>query len=301
MELSWPIRLRIGAVIATGVVFIGILAWPLAAPPDPLGAVQVSNISLGGAITLVLLALSVGFVAYFLSWPYGREIGVLAVPSGLAVWALRSGSMAQLMQLNPTLSQRQALFAALKWEPFFWLLILAAGFVGVQLGRNIRLNSKPAFEPPSSNPKSNTYLNGIVALVGTGLITQLCISLLAQDVKMFDHRLGSVVAQPAIGQIVFAITVSFALAAFAVKKYLNASYICPIIACGLVAVTAFFKITYIKHGILKHLVQSWPATFFSNPVICILPLQMMAFGTLASIAGYWLAVRYTYRRKHEPK
>jgi hypothetical protein len=39
--------------------------------------------------------------------------------------------------------------------------------------------------------------------------------------------------------------------------------------------------------------------FFSNAAISILPVQMVAFGTLGSITGYWLAVRYKYRREHK--
>jgi len=296
MELSWLMRLRIAAVVATGVALIGILAWPLAAPPDPLGSVQASNINLIGATALVLLAFWVGFMAYFVSWPYGREIGILAVPSGLAVWAVRSGSMAQLIQLNSTLPQRQTLFAALKWEPFFWLLLVAAGFAGVLLGQKIWSKPEPAETPTKANPKPNTYLNAIIALVGSGLVAQLCINILAQDVMTSDNKL---VTQPAVGQIVFAVLVSFGLAAFLVKKFLNMSYIWPILASAFV--TTFAMATYAKQDTLQYFVGRYPATFFANAVISILPVQMVALGTLGSIAGYWLAVRYSYRRKHGTK
>jgi len=296
MELSWLMRLRIAAVVAIGAALIGILAWPLAAPSDPLGPVRISNISLVGAAALVLLAFWVGLIAYFVSWPYGREIGILAVPSGLAIWAVCSGSMAQLIQLNPTLSQRQALFAALKWEPFFWLLIVAAGFAGVLLGQKIRSKSEPAKTSTRANPKPNKYLNAIIALVGSGLIAQLCIKILAQDVMTSDNK---IVAQPAVGQIVFAVLVSFGLAAFVVKKFLNISYIWPTVASAFV--TTFIITTYARQDTLQYFVGRYPATFFTNAVISILPVQMVAFGTLGSIAGYWLAVRYNYHRKHGAK
>ncbi len=296
MKLSWLMKLRIAAAVATGAVLIGILGWPLAVPPEPLGAVLASNISLGGAIALAGLAVLAGFVAYFLSWPYGREIGILAAPSGLAIWAVRSGSMANLMQLNPTLTQRQELFAALKGEPIFWLAIVAAGFAGVLVGQKISAKPKTDETQAKPNSKSSIYLNAVIALVGSGLIAQFCIRIFAQDVIIADNRLGSVVAQPATGQIVFALLVSFGLVAFVVKKFLNASYIWPIIASALV--TTFAITAYVKQDVLQHLVQHWPAVFFSNAVVSILPVQMVAFGTLGSIAGYWLAVRYNYWRKH---
>ena len=302
MELSWLMRLRIAAAVATGVILIGFLAWPLAAPPEPFGTVSVfaDGISFTDVITLVALvslAFLAGFIAYFLSWPYGREIGVLAVPSGLAVWGVRCGNMAGLMRSNPTLAQRQGLFAALKWEPLFWLAIVAAGFAGVLVARKICSKPHPnEAGKKEADFKSSMFLNAAIAVVGSGLIAQLCISVFAQDVRMFDSRLGSVVAQPAIGQIVFALLVSFGFAAFVVKKFLDASYIWPTIASALV--TGFAITTYVKQGALQHLVQHCPAAFFPNAVISILPVQIVAFGTLGSITGYWLAVRYNYWRKH---
>jgi hypothetical protein len=290
MELSWLMKLRIAAAAAPGVVLIGILAWSMADPSEGAGA-----ISHGGAAALVFLAFPAGLIGYFVSWPYGREIGILAVPSGLAVWAVRSGSMATLMQLNPTVAQRQALVASLRWEPIFWLVVVASGFAGVLLGQKIRpsLKLKEAQEKPDSG--SGKYVNAVIGLAGSGLIAQFCIRVFAQDIALSDDSLGSVVAQPAVGQIVFAVLLSFGVAAFAVKRFLNVSYIWPIIASALV--TAVALSAYAKH--MEYLVESWPAAFFSNAVVSVLPVQMVAFGTLGSIAGYWMAIRYQYWRKHE--
>ena len=297
MELSLLMRLRIAAAVATGVVLIGILAWLLAASSEPLSAVRASDISLGGKITLVVLAFLTGFIAYFVSWPHGREIGILAVPSGLAIWAVRSGSMTTLMQLNPTAAQRQALLTTLKWDSTFWLAVVAAGFAGVLLGQKILSSTRPAEKQKKTDSKAIKYLNAIIALVGSALIAQFCIRIFAQDVKVIAT--GSVVAQPSVGQIVFAVLLSFGLAAFVVKKFLNVSYIWPTIAT--VLITAFAISSYAKQDVLQYFVKTWPAAFFANSVISILPVQMVAFGTLGSIAGYWMAVRYKYWRKHEMK
>ena len=299
MELSWLTKLRIAAVIIAGVGLIGILAWPLASPFDPFGPVSltVGAITFGKAIALVPLAFFVGFIAYFLSWPLGREIGILAVPAGLSTWAVRSGSMANLMQANSTLSQRQALFSSLKWEPIFWLAVVAVGFLGVLIGHKICSSSAPGESQEKTDSKSGMFLGVIIALVGSILIAPFCIGILAQDVRMLDDRLGSLVGQPAIGQIVFAVLVSFGIAAFLFKKFLNVSYIWPIITSAFV--TVFIRTIYIKQDTLNHLVEHWPAVFFPNAVISILPVQMVAFGTLGSIAGYWLAVRYSLWRQLE--
>ena len=314
MELSWLMRFRIAVSMATGAILIGILGWSIVGPATIFGAVSLAagSITSGGLIYLVVLAFLSGFIGYFLSWPYGREIGILAAPSGLAVLALRTGSMAGLMQLNPTLAQRQALLATLKWEPIFWLAVVAAGFAGVLSSQKILSGSGSALRRDESNPdksnttlrssvapslrstspKSKTYLNAIIGLAASVLIAHLLIGLLAQDVKIFDPKLGTVVGQPEVGQITFAVIVSFGFAAFVVKTFLNISYIWPIIASA--CVTAFVIIAYIKQDVLQYLIECQPGAFFSNAVISILPVQMVGFGTLGAIAGYWLAVRYNF-------
>ena len=291
MELSWPMKLRIAAAAAIGVLLIGILAWPYA---EPFGAVKAMGSN--GAMVLVVLAFVAGFIGYFVSWPFGREIGILAVPSGLAIWAVRSGSMAGLIQLNPMLPQRQALVATLRWEPFFWLIIVAVGFIGVLLGQKLSPNKNLTVQEKSKSGPGR-YLNAILALICSGFIAQLCIRVVAQDVRVSDNTLGSVIGQPAVGQIVFAVFVSFGCAAFVAKKFLNVGYIWPSIASAFV--TAVIANIYARE--VPYLVQNWPAAFFTNSVISVLPVQMVAFGTLGSVAGYWMAIRYEYWRKHEIK
>jgi len=290
-------KLRIAASVATGVLLIGLLAWPLAAPPEPFGTVSLLEGSIRpiGAAALTVLAFLSGFIAYFLSWPYGREIGILAAPAGLAIWGMRSGSMVSLIR-HTAADNQPALFSALKWEPLFWLGIVAAGFAGVLLAQKISHKPEPDKTQQKPNPKPNIILNVIIVLAASVLIAQLCINAFAQGVRLPDEKLGSVVAQPAVGQIIFAVFISFGLAAFVAKKFLNVSYIWPTIASALV--TAFAVITYGKLQVLQHLCMRWPPVFFSHAALSILPLQMVALGTLGSIVGYWMAFRYNYWRKH---
>ena len=278
--------------MAVGVVLVGILAWQVAGPSEPAG-----SIGGDGATVLIMFGFAAGLGGYFVSWPYGPEIGVLAVPSGLAVWAVRSGSVGALMQVYPTVAQRQGLLSTLRWEPVFWLAVLAAGYLGVLLGQKIRPGIKLNSSQVKPNSKSGKHLNTLIALICSAFIAHFCIRILAQDISMSDDRLGSVVSQPAVGQIVFAVLVSFGLAAFLVKKFLDVGYIWPTIAA--LFVTAFAASIYIRQ--MQHIARSWPAAFFSNAVVSVLPVQMVAFGALGSIAGYWMAVRYSYWRKHGPK
>ncbi len=297
MELSLVMRLRIAAAAAIGVVLIGILAWPLASSPGPLDAVRASDISIGASITLVVLAFLTGLLGYFVSWPHGREIGILAVPSGLTIWAVRSGSMTSLMQLYPSTEQRQAIFTAFKWNSVFWLVLVAAGFIGVLLGQKIMSSPRSPAKQKTSNSKSTQYLSAIIAMAGSVFIAQFCIGMFARDVSLADPKLGAIMAQPSIGQIVFAVFISFGVAAFIVKKFLDVSYIWPAIATVLLTIYAVSN--YARQDVLQYFVQERPSAFFVNSVISILPVQIVALGTLGSIAGYWMAIRYNYWRKHE--
>lgn len=298
MELSWTMKLRIAVAAAIGVVLVGLVAWPWETPPEPFGSILVRALNINGIVTLFVMAFLAGLIGYFAAWPYGREIGILAVPFGLTVWAIRAGSTGAIMQLNSALSQREAIFAMLRWEPIFWLLVVLIGFGGVQLGQRILSPRKSENIQENAPPNSGKFFNAFIALVFSVLIAEFCIKIFAQDVVLSDGS-GSVVGQPPIGQIVFAVFVSFGVAAFVVKKFLNVGYLWPILGSSLI--TAFSITIYGKPSILTHVVEAWPAVFFPDSAMSVLPVQMVCFGTIGSIAGYWMALRYQYWRKHELK
>jgi hypothetical protein len=291
-------RLRIAAVFAVGAVLIGVLGWPLISAPTRFDVVSVAagNVTFGGFVSLAFLGFLAGLIAYFVAWPYGREVAVIAAPAGLAVLSLRSGSMADFIRYSPTIQQRQALFAALRWEPLLWLVVVAAGLAGALLANRIAHKTKGPQPPTEKKSKSNDLVNAAIALVASVLIAQFCISILARDVRMYDRQLGPVGGQPAGAQIAFALLVAFGLAAFLCKVFLNTSYLWPAMASA--AITAFATAVYLKHDVLGHLGLYWPAAFFSNAATSILPVQMVSFGTLGSIAGYWLGVKHRYWRKN---
>ena len=344
-------KFRIAAVCGIGIVLIGILAWPLTGSTDPFSTVLAVNLAAADVLSLIGLSVLAGFLCYFIAWPYGREIAILAVPTGLAVWAIRTASMATLIQQKATLANQQAqtiietvakrqeIFAAVKWAPLFWLGIIAAGFLGVALAhliaagvQNASNNNKDSHVMPTWRqifafgttehalaPKStfseqsapneqdqkgktspasrlNLLINPAIGIIGSLLLVQFCIMLLAQDVRFSDSNLGSVVGQPAVGQIVFAVIASFGIAAFVIKIFLDVSYVWPIIASAFV--NAYAVSLYVNQDVLEHLVKSWPAVFFSNSILAVLPIQMVSFGCLGALAGYWFAAQYQYWRKH---
>jgi hypothetical protein len=297
MKLPWSIRARIAASAVIGILVVGLPAVRLAwhdEPHTPFSAAG-GAIDLFDAVILAGLAVVAGLAAFLVSWPYGRQIGPLAVPCGLTVVAFKSGPMSAFLQQTSQLAQRKAFFTTLAWEPMVWLAVLAAGFGGVGLGLLIKPRSGPdgGVKPA---PARENVINCLIAIAGSVAIAHLCITVLAQGVRFPDSRLGSVLAQPAGGQIVFAVVTAFAAAAFLVKKLLDMSYIWPVIATALLPALA--ARLYATEQTLQHLAENWPPAFFPSATMCVWPAQMAGYGAVGAMAGYWLAVRYSRKQKH---
>ncbi|HDQ72005.1 MAG TPA: hypothetical protein ENN19_07900 [Chloroflexi bacterium] len=296
MELSWINKVRIGAVIALGVVVIGVLAWPLAAPNDPMSPVRSSDVSFVGTLGLLVLAFAVGVASFFVAWPHGREIGILAVPFGLATWAIRSGPMQSLTQTHATAQARQEIVRSLSFEPVYWLLIVAAGFIGVLVAQCIcsKQSSKARIASLQSCLKPNAVVIGLFALLIAVLVCGFFIGAFAQDLPTSGK---SAAAQPHRGQIVFAGIGAFAVAGFLVKKLFDLSYAWTALAGALVI--PFATMAYYRSDMIEKFAETQPATFFPHAIFAVLPVQLVAFGAIGSVIGYWMAIQYEHWRQHE--
>jgi hypothetical protein len=299
MELSWINKLRIGLVAVLGIVVIGILCWPLAAPRDPLGPVRVGDLGFVGVVVLMLVAFIVGAIAYLVSWPHGREMGILAVPFGLSIWGLRSGPMAALYQAANTVAKRTGVSYSLLLEPLSWLLVVAAGFAGVLAAQRLAAMVIPTPSTDQAdqatktkgNVTSKTATTFVIAVLVSVIAAWFFVTATAKDVPPFN---GVVATQPPNGQIAFAVIVAFAAAAFIAKQFLGLNYILPAVATVFLGPTV--QAAY--GGMIQTYVDTQPATFFPNSTLTVLPLQLVAFGAIGSVVGYWLAIRYRYWRTH---
>ncbi len=296
MELPLPIKLRIAAAAAIGIILIGLIAWPIAGVADPFTPLTIPTLK--GTISLIAWSFLAAFLSYFICWPYGRQIAPIAVPLGLAIWAVKTANLASLMQTAPAAAQKLQILTSIKWHSFFWLAVIIVGLLAVEFAHFL-LNAKPQDTESQisrfSQPKF--YLNSAIALGLSIVIARIFLNIVTQNIRIFEAELGSIIAQPHTAQIAFAVIISFGVAAFVAKLLLNASYVLPIIAS---AITVVIAITgYAKEPILQYMSKSSPAVFFPNPIVSILPLQMVAFAAIGAIWGYWLAVRYRWWRKYQ--
>ena len=294
MELSWRTRLRVVLVMGLGMVVIGLWAWHWVAPNDPMGLVRASNMSLTNQLLLLVVAGLLGFVCYYLAWPYGYEVGVLAVPAGLAVWASRSGSVVSLLQAFPTAEHREAVFIGLRWDAFYWLLVVFAGLGGVYLARKLRPSPTLPIKEAYATPKLVAPYGPVAAILASLFVAQFLLNGFAQDVRVTSDMIAS---QPVTRQAAFAIMIAFAGAAYLVRHFLNLSYTWPLLSAAFLYCLGTFVHT--RTSVLADLAKQYPAVCLSNALLGILPIQLVAFGSFGTVMGYWLAVRYRYWRNHE--
>ncbi|MHC4265465.1 MAG: hypothetical protein ACYSUK_05970 [Planctomycetota bacterium] len=300
MELTWVLKIRLAAAAVLGIIIIGFLAFPLVNQPDPYTVISLTagQFTIEAVLTLAALALVCGVLGFFASWPYGKEIGIFAVPFGLAIWAIRTGSVANLLQSNPSFVQRMDIYNGLKWEPLFWLFIVMLGFVGVHICQMIfKPEHKPLPHITKKEQKLNVYVRVVVAIFASVVFGKVCISIFTQDITFMVRNLGSFVGQPIKGQIVFGVFIAFLITAFIITKFLDLSYIWPIIATAFVTPLAVY--TSLSKDALEYLIEAYPANVFTDASLAVLPIQVVAFGSIGAITGHWTALRYMYWREHE--
>jgi hypothetical protein len=293
-NIHWRMRMRAIGALAMGAIMLGGFAWPIVRPELPIAAITLidSPISIPEAIFCLLLAFGAGFTAYFVAWPAGKIFAPYAAPTGLAIWAMRSGTMQQLLLDHQDVVQRQALYAALRWEGLFWLLVCAAGYLGVLTASKLAGSQIVILGQYDSNkPKGSSILiNAVLAVVITLLITWFAVGLFAQDIHHPDPVLGSVVGQPGNRQIAFGVFAAFCAAAYLVKYALKIGYL-PVAAAS--ALLTFYGATQLlRSNTLAHMASQWPIAYFNHAINAITPLQMVAFACLGAITGYWMAVKF---------
>ena len=294
MELSWISKTRILLVMALGAVVIGMLNWHSIKPQDPSGLVNLQNLSVSQGAFLLALAAALGFVGFFVAWPYGCEIGLLAAPSGLAVWGFRSASLSKTLALTPDVQARQDLFASMRFEPLYWLAVVYAGWCGVQLARKLRPN--PALPILETLPKreSPPKLSYALALVVSLVVGQFLLGVFARDIPLNG---GATLTQPPVRQLALGTFLAFGAAAFLVGHFLHLSYhwVMPALALTYILSTLSFT----KTQTLTLMAETGPSLCLPSTILFALPIHIVAFGSLGAIWGHWASVRFHYWRTHE--
>lgn len=295
-NVHWLLRLRILGSMAVGAILIGFLLWPRIAPVDPFGPVTLFGglFSPSDVILSALAALIAGAGGCLIAYPFGNVIGLLAVPAGLTVWALRGGTMRLLLLSHSTVQQRLEIYHFLRLEPLFWIVLLLFGAAGVWLASKV---IQPKIDILTQDPqKSNSnWTSMIVAVLASVVIVMLTIGLFAQDVSYPDAQIGKVTGQPGTRQVAFAVLASFAVAGFLIKLFLDCDHYLAV-AAG--PILYFFVISKTCNPqMMQYMSENWAIAYFPNALSAILPIQLIAVAPIGALAGQWLAVKINPQNK----
>lgn len=299
MELSWLSKIRIAIAIAIGVVLVGLLPWNMVKPSaGGVFAILSGSISPSDLMVCGLLSFAAGFLASAVCTPFGSQIGILAVPAGLAAWSFRSADISTLFQAAPAASSKLAVYSALRFEGFIWLALAFLGFFGALAADKLFRRKIPILHDKFDvGIKLHPFAAAGVAIVATVIVANFLLNILAADISYADRKLGTVTGQPANLQIAFGVLIAFMACGFSAKLFLGVNYVWPALASA--PLTVYSISIYSKASVLEYLAGNWPSVFFARTAISVLPVQMVAFGCIGAVWGYWLAVSFRYWRQFE--
>lgn len=299
-NVHWLLRIRIIIALSVGALIVGAVGYPLVRPADPLGAItlftgEISTIEAG---ILILLGFAAGVVSTLVCYPLGDVLGPFAAPAGVAVLAMTSGNLRQVLLTHSAFEQRSAMYGFLRLELLFWLGICAAGYIGVLLTtKMMKTKTIVAGQDAKLNEKNNNWINSIIAVAVAAVIVYISVGIFAQDIHQPDDTLGSVIGHPGHRQIAFGVFVSVGLAGFLVRHFLQAHYL-PVIAGATVIYLGSFS-HIVGSETLQYMVKTWPIDFFTHSIFAILPIQFAPFGFLGAMTGYWISIYLKNRPEHQ--
>lgn len=299
-NIHWLMRIRILASLGTGALIVGALGYAFLKPQDPLGTISLftGEISIADAAIVIALGFAAGIIATLACYPLGNILGPFAAPAGLGVLALFTGGIKQLLLTNASFQQRNALYGSLRLESLLWLAVGAAGYAAVFLTTKLTHKKALLLHPETVPQKKNDqWINALIAVVVTAAVVYFTIGVFVRDIRQIDEKLGYVVGTPGNGQIAFGVLVSVGLAAFLVKRFLQAHFIPVIIGAIALYIGLFTK--FIGSDALNHIVQTWPVDFFPHAIYAITPIQFVPFSIIGAMTGYWIAIRLMQKPDEE--
>ena len=323
MPVPLAIKIRIAIVLLIAVAAFATVGWSVAQPLMPDSALMVIDhhqpLKLLGS--LVALALIATIVAAVVSRPYGSEMAPLAAPAGLCVWVLMSGSSESLLLQNQAGADRVAMFHDMIMDSVIWAAVVMASYLlALMAGRRLEgqstegntVGAEPsaqggeepvvgrASKPHETIPKKAHILGkradhllayGLTCIIAIVLLQLLCRS---SVVVVSGQRAGTV---PRPGQIIFAVAAAFFVAAWVGHQLFHMPLGLLLLTPLTVAVAAYaYAMQNDSLGPLA--AAAVPLVPPSVAFATVLPLQYIAVGSLAAIAGHWFSVRTFLLRLH---
>lgn len=294
---------RVAAGVAAAVLLLFTMGWMVAEPKDP--SLAVTFVRSGRAVlatwpTLAVLTVVAGIIGTVLAGPRLPEAGVFAAAIGLATLSLHGGSM-QVMLANEgatTEATRKAFMAAMALDCVLWSAIMVATWIAVTWAwRWVWLNGNapallkgraaaPAPAAPAAGPAKRAAADsrmGWSALVVTGVVGIFVVWLTVGRTPVAATHRGQTIAAVAAGLYLGAMTARYFTGVREAHWYVMA-----VPAIGLTA----YLVGYLSSDMswaqgTRYQYYIYLATTPPHDLARPLPIEYVAVGTAAALAGYW--------------
>ena len=316
--ISGITKIKILIVLGVSGLLFAWLGWSWVRPTDAQDSLTV--VMSGHALRVVLAVLILGLIGTAIGvWvgkPYGRQLGMLAIPAGLTVWAIQAGNMERLLMRHSEAGARVGFFYGLIGDSIIWFAVVVLGATAAWLAADKLGTTRPergnmpapetAGKDISTKSKGNSLANklmenawvrGISGLIVGGMVAIMLVKILGQarQVRLSEQPVVEASMVPTIGQIIFAVGVGFFLAGLAAHQLTEIPLPHLLAAPLLVSVVAYI------YGAQDWIIESLNgggAAFVPVSVTfaTILPVQYIGVGTLAVILGYYYSVGISAHR-----
>lgn len=305
VEPLFKIRL-FAFVIITALLFK--LGWAWVAPVEADAVFTLVRYSDPGLIVLVAVALTV--VSSVLGALIGKvaavPFGALAAPVGLCTWVLHSKGLDRLLLEYHDNAQRSDLFRGFLGEVVLWSgLVLLSYFIPMWISKMKHTDPGLPGEKETKKTEDKTEKSSLFNTIsGVGLVclvSFLLLKVLTQSTKTLagESPAITVITAPKIGQVLFAIYVSFFIGAWCVKHLFHVPTWSLLVGPAIVAFASYWLAAQII--LPQTIIEQAPA--FVKPSVnfaMALPLQMIAVGSLAILIAHWPALLSAYSISFDP-
>lgn len=313
MHTPIRIKLRVGIVLLMSLLVFFLIGWPAVKPAHQAQPLTILFHDSPGQVLLKLTAmvLLTSILALVLAGPHRGHIAAVAVPAGLCVWAVLSQNVDSLLRANAGAADRTSMYYRFALEACIWFMAVLLGAVIPRIATGICPAPAPDTNTGPAAAKSgkvgllkgfalgNPSVRLLLAFLLSCAVAIVLLKVLARSGTAWygQYSQSRVATAPAMKQVVFATAAAFGLAVFGAHQVFNARLACFIPVPLVLAVLAYLNAA--RQTTSQPLTDA-AASFVpaSSAFATILPLQYIAVGSLAVLAGYWFSVRAHRLRQH---
>jgi len=307
-------KTRIVAAVGAAALLLYTAGWMVAEPTDP--SLAVTFVRSGRAVpavlslwlVLALLSVVAGIIGTVIAGRRLPEAGVFAAAIGLAALSLHGGSM-EVMLANEgatTTAARQTFMEYMALDCLLWSVILAATWIAVTWAYRwvwandmtpALANPAAGVEAPTASPKTRSAPGrepassasplvpraGWTALIITGVVGLFVVWLTVARTPVANIHRGQTIAAVAGGLYLGALAARYFTGIAEVRWY--------VLAVPLVGLVAFL-VGYLSSDMswaqgTRYQYYIYLATTPTHDLARPLPIEYVAVGTAAVLAGFW--------------